>query len=104
MFPEIRCGHVHPKSYVLAVAAHVEDGAPRPPELDLWLYREWGAPYPGGWMDWPANEFARARTARNIYTAMNGYKQAFDKVAWCNDNPTGWELVSYVLALREGLI
>jgi hypothetical protein len=70
--------YAHPKSLILAVAAHVEDGAPRPPELDWWLMRDWGSPYAGGWLDWPAGEFARARAARNVYVAMSGFKAAKD--------------------------
>ena len=66
--------------------------------------REWGAPMAGGWLDWPAADFARARVARNVYVALTGYRGAADTVAWCNANPAAWELVSHVFALREGLI
>jgi hypothetical protein len=55
-------------------------------------------------MDWPAGEFTRARVAANIYVALNGYRDAANKVAWCDANPAAWELVSYVFALKEGLI
>lgn len=55
-------------------------------------------------MEWPAREFNLAKAARNVYIAMNGYRDATNKVQWCDDNPTAWQLVSYVLALREGLI
>jgi len=55
-------------------------------------------------MDWPAGEFTRARVAANIYVALNGYHGAANKVAWCDENPAAWELVSYVFALKEGLI
>ena len=57
-------------------------------------------PYAGGWYDWPAREFARARAARNVYIAMTGYRDAANIVDWCNANPTAWELVSGVLSLR----
>lgn len=96
----IRSGYARPKSLILAVAAHVEDGAPRPPELDWYLFREWGPPHAGGWQEWPAREFVLARAARNVYLAMSGYKNARDIVAWTNDNPQGWELVSSVLSMR----
>lgn len=101
MCPAFRRTHGRPKSFVLAIAAHVEDGAPRPPELDYWIYREWGAPWPGGWLDWPAADFARARYARNVYLALAGYRDAIDKVAWCDANPTAWQLVSYVWTLKS---
>ena len=93
--------HRRPKSIVLAVAAHVEDGAPAPPELDWWRFREWGAPYAGGWLDYPAAEFARARAAKNVYIAMNGFKAARDLPTWCDANPDAWNLVSYVLGLKQ---
>ena len=101
MQPPFRRPARYPKSFVLAIAAHVEDGAPRPPELDYWIYREWGAPFAGGWLDWPAAEFARARYARNIYLALVGYRDAVDKVAWCDGNAAAWNLVSYVWTLKE---
>jgi hypothetical protein len=68
------------------------------------LYRNWGAPFSGGWMEWPAAEFNRARAATNVYIALSGYRHATDKVGWCNANPEAWELVSYVFAMREGLL
>ena len=82
------------------MAAHVEDGAPRPPELDWWLMRDWGSPYAGGWLDWPAGEFARARAARNVYVAMSGFKAAKDLPAWCNANPAGWDIVTMILNMK----
>ena len=55
-------------------------------------------------MDWPAGEFTRARAAANIYVAMSGYTGAANKVQWCDLNPDGWLVVSYVFALQnEGL-
>ena len=51
--------------------------------------RDWGMPHAGGWYDWPAGEFARARAARNVYIAMSGFKAAKDLPAWCNANPAG---------------
>lgn len=95
-------GDATPKTYVLTVAAHVMDGAPKPPELDHWLLRDWGAPYAGGWMEWPAAEFAHARVARNVYVALSGFQSAPNVVEWADRNPQAWELVSYVLSLREG--
>ena len=100
MHPGIRGSDGRPKSLVLAVAAHVEDGGPRPAELDWWLFRDWGQPYPTGWQEWPLREFTRARAARNVYVAMTGYKEARDVVTWCNSNPAAWELVSGVMSMR----
>ncbi len=57
-------------------------------------------PYSGGWLDWPARDFTRARAARNVYVAMTGYKNARDIVQWCNSNPAAWELVSGVMSMR----
>lgn len=72
-----------------------------PPELDYFVYRAWGNPTGGGWMDWPAAEFAAARAAANVYVAMSGYRDASNKVLWCDANPAGWGVVSYVFALQE---
>lgn len=52
-------------------------------------------------MDWPAAEFARARAAANVYVALSGYQSATNKVIWCDTNPAGWEVVSYVFALQD---
>ena len=101
MQPSLRCGHGHPKSFIIAIAAHVEDGAPRPPELEWYQFNEWGGPYPGGWMDWPAAEFARARVARNVYMALSGWRDTKNAVEWANANPTAWELVTYVMTLKD---
>jgi len=44
------------------------------------------------------------RAAANIYVAMSGYTGAANKVQWCDLNPDGWKVVSYVFALQnEGL-
>ena len=69
-------------------------------ELDWWLFRDWGQPYPGGWLDWPAREFTRARAARNVYVAMTGHKDAEDVVTGCQRNPAGWGLGSSVMGME----
>jgi len=68
--------------------------------LDWYLLREWGPPYEGGWRDWPAGEFARARAARNVYLSMKGYRDAKDLPAWADANPQAWELVTKILDMR----
>ena len=98
----IQCGHVAPKSLILAVAAHVEENGPKPPELDWWTLREWGTPHSGGWLEWPARDYARARAARNVYVAFQGWHDTKNAAQWCNDNPAAWELVSSVMAMKEG--
>ena len=62
--------------------------------------RDWGAPYDGGWLGWPAGEFARARAARNVYVAMSGFKTARDLPAWCDANPAAWNIVTMVLNMK----
>lgn len=52
-------------------------------------------------MEYPAGEFNRARVAKNVYIAMNGFKAARDLPSWCDANPDAWDLVSYVLALKD---
>jgi hypothetical protein len=62
--------------------------------------RDWGMPHEGGWLDWPAREFALARAARNVYIAMTGFKSARNLADWCNANPPAWEIVSGILAMK----
>lgn len=59
-----------------------------------------GATLEGGWLDWPAGEFARARAARNVYVAMSGFKDAKDLPAWCDNNPAAWNIVTMVLNMK----
>jgi hypothetical protein len=69
--------------------------------LDWWLLRDWGMPHEGGWLEWPAREFAGARVARNVHIAMSGFRDARNVVEWCNSNPRAWELVSRIMAMKQ---
>jgi len=105
VFAPVRRAHLHPKSYVLDIAAYVEgDGLP-PPELEAALLSEtYGPPWEGGFMTWPARPFLLMRFGRNAFHAYNGYRHAPDKVAWIDQNPDAWDVAELVLGIREGLL
>lgn len=51
-------------------------------------------------MQWPYEELADYRLARNVYNAMRGYVAAENKVKWTNANPEAWQIAGRVVALE----
>ncbi len=71
--------------------------------VTAWRIRRWGSPYGGGWMEWPAGLIDRVTIAENIYQACASYKNApaGRSVAWTQQNPQAWQIVSAILAQRK---
>ena len=88
---------------ILAAAACAEGNGPPPPELELaWQARTWGIPpEPGGLRDQRAGELRKMTAALNTYNAFRAWRQATDWAQWAQRNPEDWQLVQYVLTLRE---
>jgi len=84
---------------MMAVAAHVLDGAPPPRALSLALNcQRWNVDVmqlPAGWM-------VEANIALNTYQALISWRQAGNSTAeWTRRNPQAWELVSWILQARR---
>lgn len=89
---------------MLAVADHLDGEGPQPPDLQMYLLiKQFGDPYGGGWMNWPAGTMERMRLVRNVYEAYRGWLNASNKAAWTTANPVSWEIVSDIISMRGGL-
>jgi hypothetical protein len=91
-----------PKGLTLAIADYLDgERESRPEEIDLYLNtRDWGDPYGGGWMRWPAQLMVRLRWTRNVYNAWRDYTRSDNRVKWLNEHPGGAEIVSLVKSYR----
>jgi hypothetical protein len=90
------------KKLILAVAAYVDGESDEPPpELSFWFQvRDWGDPWAGGFMRWPAQLFTRVRLVRRIYETYRAYTRAENRVEWTNTNPGAAEIVGIVKQYR----
>lgn len=90
------------KKLILAVADWIDGNVDEPPpELQLYLQiRDWGDPWGGGWMRWPARLFVRLRLVRNVYNAWQGYAKAENRVEWLKKHESGAGIVGMVKELR----
>lgn len=92
---------------ILAVAAHVEAGAPPPLEL-IWYWRtaRYGLPYGGGWMEQPAGLLDRISEVGSTYEALREYRQngtqAGQAAKWRKDHQYLAEIVDRVRKLKHG--
>lgn len=88
---------------ILAAAACADSGGPPPPELKLaWQARTWGKlPEPGGLRDQRAGELERMAAALNVYQTIHGFHLSNDWERWGRTNPSGSEILAYVLRLRR---
>ena len=84
----------------MAVAGHVMDGDPPPPELTRALnYRSWGV---ADVMNLPAGLLPRMNTVIAYHNALSGYKSAgLKKVPWIEKNPQAWDLVTRIMNERK---
>lgn len=87
----------------MAVAAHVLDREPPPPELKRALnYRSWGV---ADVMTLPAGLLPRMNTVLAYYQALAGYSRAAGQknaAEWANANPDEWEIVTRIISERKG--
>lgn len=74
-----------------------------PKELELeFKVRNYGVlPEAGGLRDQRVGELDRMTTARNVYDAVRGFKEASDWLQWRRQQPHLWKIWNLVLELRD---
>src|SRR5210317_2554891 len=88
----------------MAVADAAQDKSVKPPPEVQMVSRinEWGDPWGGGWMDWPAGLVTRLTLAKNITVALQSAANAKPGQwkAWEENNPDYARTYDSILDLR----
>lgn len=76
-----------------------------PPELIHAFYtRDYGAPFDGGWLSWPAGYIAKIRLVGRVYNSVKAFSAHPNDAEWLKKNETAWEDSLLLEDIGRGLV
>ena len=83
---------------IIHAVAYADDRISYPPhELQMaQMIKEYGSPWPGGWLEWPAGLASKMTTALAYSQAIRYYRQHAHQKGWVDANQHIFKLVSAV--------
>lgn len=84
---------------------YVQGKRPQPPQIYSYVNftKQWGSPYGGGWMEWPAGLVNKMSVISNYTRAIQLYDTYSKQKGWVDANPQIFELVTDIWNWRKEL-
>jgi len=88
---------------IIHAVAYAENRISYPPyELKMaQMIKEYGSPWPGGWLEWPAGLATKMTTAQAYAQAIRYYRQYSRQKGWVDSNPGIFKLVTTVWSWKK---